>query len=239
MLSYQHDTTRFHRLDPRSKLLLQAGFALAVFTHTDPVILGGLTALALATLAGARLSPIRVLRAYWFVLVLLAMAPVFASLTFGPPWIVPERAVRSVVAGYQVILVLFVSAAYVRTTPIRHTRAAIQRHVPGKLGQLLGVGIALVFRFFPVLLSDIRRIQLAIRARSGTSLSLTEQLRVLTLVGLTRAFSRAETLSLALRARCFAWNPTLPRLRFSTLDYPVLALAVLLSVLKLVTSSIL
>lgn len=237
MLTYQHDTTLLHRLDPRSKLLLQVGFAIAAFTHTDPVILGALTGLALGLLAAAHLSPIRVLHAYWFVLVLLAMAPFFASLTLGPPWVVPERAAGSVVAGYQVVLVLFVSAASVRTTPVRETRAAIQRHVPGKLGQLLGVGIALVFRFFPVLLSDLGRIRLAVRARSGEGLPLTERLRLFALLGLRRALSRADTLSLALRARCFAWNPTLPRLRLSTADYPVLVLAVILAVLPLLTSA--
>jgi biotin transport system permease protein len=41
-----------------------------------------------------------------------------------------------------------------------------------------------------------------------------------------RSLARADRLSLALRARCFAYNPTLPALRFSRLDYPVLALSV-------------
>ena len=235
MLTYEHGTTLPHRLDPRSKLLVQVGFAIAAFTHGSPVVLGALTALALGVLLVVRLSPLRVLRAYWFVLLLLAVSPLLAMVTFGSPWLVPEKALGSIVAGYRVVLVFFVSAAYVTTTPVRETRAAIQRHVPGKAGQLLGVGVGLVFRFFPVLWDDLRRARLAIRARAGDELSTRKRIERVSLVALQRALSRAETLSLALRARCFAWNPTLPALQFSRADYPTLVLGVALAVLPLVT----
>jgi len=234
MITYEHDTTPLHRLDPRSKLLAQVGFAIAALVHGSPLALGVLTALAVGTLVAAQLPPWRVLRTYWLVLVVLATAPFFASLTLGPPWIAPAQGVGSVIAGYQVVLVLFVSAAYVRTTPVRETRAAIQRHAPGRLGQLLGVGVALVFRVFPVLVADLRRAHVAVRSRSGEGVARTELLWRLALAGLRRGFERAETLSLALRARCFAWNPTLPRLRFTWRDYPLLVAAVALAVSPLV-----
>jgi len=234
MITYEHGRSLLHRLDPRSKLVAQFGFAIAVLAGTAPRTLAGLTVLSLGVLALARLSPVRVLRAYWFVLVLLALGPPVAGLTLGPPWFVPARAVDSVLSGYRVVLMLCVSAAYVRTTPVRDTRAAIQRHAPGRLGQLLGVGVALVFRFFPVLLSDLRRARLALRARAGDNLGRVEWLWRLALSGITRAFGRAETLSLALRARCFAWNPTLPHLRFSRADYPVVAAGLALAVSPLV-----
>lgn len=230
MLTYEHGTTVLHRLDPRSKLLAQAGFAVAVFTHDSVLALVLLTGLALAVLAGARLSPVGVLRGFRFVLVVLATAPLFATLTFGSPWIVPARALDSIVAGYQVVLVLLVSTAYVRTTPVRETRATLQRHVPGKAGQLLGVGVGLVFRFFPLLWGDLGRIRLAIRARAGAGLSVRKRVQRISLLGVQRAIRRAETLSTALRARCFAWNPTLPHLQFTWIDYPVLVLGVLLVV---------
>jgi len=121
---------------------------------------------------------------------------------------------------------LLVAGTYVHTTPVRESRAAIQRHVPGRVGQLLGVGVGLVFRLTPVLLADLQRIGEAIDARAGENLSTVERLRRLALVGLRRAFDRAGRLSLALRARCFAWNPTLPEIAFSRLDVPVLVLSV-------------
>jgi|GEM_PF-4342280 len=167
-MHYEHGTTVFHRLDPRSKLVGQFGFAIAAFGHTETAVLVVLTLLAGLMLALARLSPVRVLRTYWFALVLLGLAPLFAMFQPSSPWIVPERALSSVVAGYQVILVLLVAAVYVRTTPVRDTRGAIQRHVPGRVGQILGVGIALVFRFFPLVLRDVAQSRLAIRARKVT-----------------------------------------------------------------------
>ena len=234
MITYDHGTTVFHRLDPRSKLLGQVGFAIAAFAHASPLVLGVLTALALAGLAVARLSVRRVLRTFWFILFVLALGVVFAGATLGSPWFETGPALDSVVAGYQVVLVLFVSSVYVRTTPVRETRAAVQRHVPGKLGQLLGVGMGLVFRFFPVLWSDVGQIRLALKSRAGDGLGTVEWIRRLSLVSLQRALERSETLSLALRARCFAWNPTLPHLSFSWLDVPMVGVAVVLTASALV-----
>jgi biotin transport system permease protein len=221
MLRYEPGATVLHRLDPRSKLTVQFGFAFAVFTADSPPALVAATVLAGLVLALGRLSPVRVLRTFRFVLLLVGLAPLFAMGTFGPPWLVPARALPSIVAGYQVILILFVSSVYVRTTPIRETRAAIQRHVPGKPGQLLGVGVGLVFRFFPVIWQDIQAVQAAMKTRGGDERSAIDRTRRLTLAGLRRVFERADRLSLALRARCFAWNPTLPVLEPSRLDYLV------------------
>jgi len=225
VLTYQPGATAVHRLDPRSKLLFQGAFAVAVFSHDSLVVLAGLTILALGILRLATLSPVRILRSFRFILFLLAIAPPIAALSFGPPWVVLDRAVTSAVAGYQVVVMLLVAGAYVHTTPVRESRAAIQRHVPGRVGQLLGVGVGLVFRLTPVLLADLQRIGDAIDARGGENLSTVERLRRFALVGLRRAFDRAGRLSLALRARCFAWNPTLPELSFSRLDVPVLVLS--------------
>ncbi|MFC7073758.1 energy-coupling factor transporter transmembrane component T family protein [Halovenus rubra] len=219
MITYEYGTTLLHQLDPRSKLLVQFGFAFAAVTTTEPAALVTLTLLAIVALTLARLSVFRVLWTYRFVLLLLGLAPLFASLKFGSPWIALEQAPPSILAGYQVVLVLFISAAYVKTTPVRETRAAIQRHVPGKAGQLLGVGVGLVFRFFPVLLRDVRRARLALRARGGDVLSTRERVRRLSLLTIEQAFSRGERLALALRARCFSWNPTLPQLAFTAPDY--------------------
>ncbi|SDJ19297.1 biotin transport system permease protein [Halovenus aranensis] len=229
MIAYEHGTTLFHRLDPRSKLVAQFGFAFAAVTTTEPSVVAVLSLVALGTLAVARLSVFRVLWTYRFVLVLLALGPLFASLRFGPPWLALEHAPPSLLAGYQVVLVLFVSAAYVRTTPVRETRAAIQRHVPGRAGQLLGTGVGLVFRFFPVVLRDVRRARLALRARGGDELSTRERIQRLSLLTVEQAFSRGERLALALRARCFSWNPTLPRLAFGRADYPLVAAGLLLT----------
>ncbi|WP_135535245.1 MULTISPECIES: energy-coupling factor transporter transmembrane protein EcfT [Halostella] len=218
MVTYEPGSSLAHGFDPRAKLAFQGGFAAAAFTHVSVRGLAAATLLALAVLATARLSLRRVLAAFRFPLVLLALAPVFAAIQVGPPWIDLDAAVESARLSYRVVPVLLVSAAYVRSTPVRESRAALQRLVPGKPGRVLGAGVAIVIRFFPVLVADLRRIRAAMTARLGGERPLSDRMRIVALGGVERAFDRADRLALALRARCFAWNPTLPALAFRRRD---------------------
>jgi biotin transport system permease protein len=226
MVRYEPGSSPAHALDPRSKLAVQVGFAVAAFAHTTPEGLAVLTVVALGVLAGSWLSPIAVVRDLWFALPFLALAPILEGLTLGSPWFVVADAVFPALAAYRVLLVLFVSAAYVHTTSTRDSRAAIQWLVPGRPGQLLGMGVAFVFRFVPVLIADLQRSREAMRARLGTERSLVERMQLVATNGLNRAFDRADALAVALQARCFAWNPTLPRLTFTRWDGVACSIAV-------------
>lgn len=228
MLSYVPDETLAHRLDPRAKLAVQLAFAVAAIAHTTPVALAGLTLLAIAILASAGASLKRVLYAYRYPIGVLGLSVVVSAATLGPPWIDAGESVGTALSAYGVGLILLVSAAYVRSTPVRHSRAALQHLVPGRPGKLLGIGVSLVFRFLPVLRRDIGTIRRAIAVRLGTERGATDRAARLSALGLSRAFSRADRLSVALQARCFSWNPTLPQLSLSKRDLPVLALALVL-----------
>lgn len=234
MLSYEPGDSLAHRLDPRSKLAVQIGFAAAAFTHTTPRGLAALTVVTLAVLYLARTDPRQVAWAFRFVVPFLIAAPLLDGFAWGV-WFVPAEAVGPALAGYRVLLVLGVAAAYVRTTPVRDSRAAIQWAVPGRVGQFLGMGVAFVFRFLPVLRADIGRIRDAHRARLGTERSVPDRMGMLVTAAFNRAFERADRFSVALRARCFSWNPTLPELRFSRLDVAALAVAATFVVLSVVT----
>ncbi len=229
MLTYEPAESLAHRLDPRSKLAVQIGFAATALAHPTPRALLALSGLAAVAMAVARVSLRRTLVAYRVALLVLVIAPLLAGITLGAPWFDRSAAVASGLASYRVLLILLVSAAYVRSTPVRDSRAAIQRTIPGKPGQLLGVGVGLVFRFLPVLRGDLRTIRDAMAARLGTERGAVDRASTMGILGITRTFDRADRLSLALQARCFAWNPTLPSLSFSRIDYPVLALAVALA----------
>ncbi|MCU4973029.1 energy-coupling factor transporter transmembrane protein EcfT [Halobacteria archaeon AArc-m2/3/4] len=233
MLTYEPDDTLAHRLDPRSKLAVQIGFAIAALAHTTPAGLVASTLLAGAILVTTRVPLWRTLWAYRFALVVLAAGPLVTMVSLGSPWVEPSDGVGPALASYRALLVLLVSAAYVRSTPIRDSRAAIQRTIPGKPGRLLSTGVALVFRFLPVLQRDLRTIRDAMAARLGTERSALERASTIGILGLSRAFTRADRLALAMQARCFSWNPTLPHLSFSRLDVPafVLASALVLSLL--------
>lgn len=229
MLTYRSGETFAHRLDARAKLACQFGFAVAAFAAPTPERLAALALVtALALLAG-RLSPLAVVRSYWFVFLILLSSPVSAAVSLGAPHVELSRAVEPTLAVSRVVLVLFVGAVYVRTTPVRESRAVIQRYVPGRLGQALGVGVALTFRFLPVLRRDLRAVRDAIRARGGERRSVVDRAKRIAVVGLARALDRSDRLSVALRARCFAWNPTPPAMAFRRRDYPVLLLGVVLA----------
>jgi len=221
MLTYTPGSTLVHRLDPRTKLTFQFAFALVAFTASTAPQLLGLFVVGLGCLRLASVSVRAVLRAYWVVILILALGPVLAAVTLGPPWLRLAPALLSLRSVARIIPILFVSAAFIHATPIRETRAAIQRTIPGRPGQLLGVGIALTFRYVPVLRADLRTVRDAIRARNGDTRSLWKRSQRLTVLLIDRELRRSDQLAVALQARCFAWNPTLPRLQFGRLDVPV------------------
>ncbi|WP_135823549.1 energy-coupling factor transporter transmembrane component T family protein [Halorussus ruber] len=221
-LSYRPGDSLAHRLDPRTKLAFQVAFAVAAFAHTTPKGLLALSGVAGVVLASSDVSAREALVEYRFVFPFLLAGPLLSAAALGPPWIRWQAGFDSLLASYRVVLVLFVSAAYLRTTPVRDSRAAIQHLVPGKAGQLLGTGVGFVFRFLPVLQADLRRIRDASSARLGDQRGLIDRMKLVSISGLSRALSRADRFALALRARCFSWNPTLPPLSFSRADVPVI-----------------
>jgi biotin transport system permease protein len=225
MFGYVPGGTLAHRLDPRTKLAAQLAFALAAFANTNPRGLAVLTVVAGLFLASARLSPVAVLRAYRFVLPFLAAAVLIEGVTLDRPWLTPTEAVPSALASYRILLVVVVGAVYVRTTPARASRAAIQRVVPGKPGRMLGAGVGMVFRFLPLLRRDVAATRDAVAARLGDERPVRERMRVVGAAGLRRAFARSDRLALAMQARCFSWNATLPRIRFGWVDVPGLVVA--------------
>lgn len=218
-LAYRPGDGVLHDLDPRAKLALQAAFALVAFAHTSPVGLALLTPLAVLAPYLADASPRDALGEFRVVLPFLVAGPVVAALALGPPWIRPEAAASAALASYRVVLVLLVAAAYVYSTPTRDSRAAVRWLLPGRVGQATGVGVALVFRFLPVLQSDIAGRRDAVNARLGSERPLRERIRLVAVGGLARALDRADRLSVALRARCFAWNPTPPPLAYRSRDW--------------------
>jgi biotin transport system permease protein len=230
MVRYSPGETIAHHFDPRVKLLIQGVFAIAVFSRSDPVWLLGLVGLAGLALAVARCSPIVVLWTFRFPLLLLLLAPLAAMVSLRPPGIDVMAAVDPAMAGSRVVLILFVSAAYIRTTTLRESRAAIQWFVPGRVGVLLGVGVGLTIRLLPTLERDFRRFYDAETTRLGNQRSTIVRIQTLSVGGLERALSRSDRLTVALQTRCFAWNPTLPDQSITYRDIPLLMLSVILIV---------
>jgi biotin transport system permease protein len=225
VIAFEPGDSLAHRLDPRAKLAFQAAVAVAAFAHTTPrgLLVAGV---GVAAVLGLARTPVaRTLWSFRGFLPFLLAAPLVEGARLGPPWFVPADAVFPALAGVRVGLVALVGAAYVHTTPVRESRAAVQWLVPGRPGAFLGLGVGMVFRLLPVLRADLARIRSAMHARLAAELPLRERVRLVGVTGLRRAFRRADALSVALRARCFAWNPTLPPLSFGRADWATLAAA--------------
>lgn len=234
MLRYEPGDSLAHRLDPRTKLFVQIAFVAAAFAHTTVPGLAALTLVVGGLLTAAGLRPWTVAYGYRFALPILLAAPLVAGAALGPPWFRIDAAFATALASYRVLLVLAVSAFYVHTTAARESRAAVQRTVPGRPGQFLGLGVGFVFRFLPVLRRDVRRIRGAMAARLGDQRPVHERMQRVAVGGLNRALDRADTFALALQARCLAWNPTLPELRFTRVDVAGAAVGVALLAVALV-----
>jgi biotin transport system permease protein len=228
MIAYEPDDRLAHRLDPRSKLAFQVGFAVAAVTHVSAAGLLASLGLGLLALRAAGLSPMRVVRTYWMLLAILAIGPLGAGLRVGIPPFAVDPVVASARSVARVVPILLVSGAYTRSTPVRDTRAAIQRTIPGRPGVLLGVGVGLTVRFVPLVRTDVTRLRKAMAARGGDRRSVRERAGRIAVRSVERVLARASALSLALRARCFAYTPTLPALEFGLADVPVLAISILL-----------
>jgi len=222
--------TLVHRLDPRTKLFVQAAVAVAAFAHTTPRGLVALTAFVVAVCWLAATPLLASLRSYRAFLPFLVAAPLVEGATLGAPWFVPADAATPALASYRVVLLLLVSTAYIRTTRVRESRAAIQWLLPGRAGVVLGAGVGFVLRFLPLLRDDLSTIRSAMDARLGSERSLRERIRLIGVTGLRRVFARADRFALALQARCFAWNPTLPPLSPTWRDAPAALVGVALVV---------
>lgn len=234
MLTYSPGDSPIHRLDPRSKLCFQFGVAIAAFVSPSVPRIAVLAAVGALAVRTAGLPVLRALWSYRVVLVVLAIAPLIAGFTLGPPWIRVDRAVESALSTARVVPILLVSAAYIYATPVRETRAAIQRTIPGRAGQLIGTGVALTIRYVPVLREDVREVRDALAARGGDRLPAHERAGRIVPLSIRRALDRSDQLAVALEARCFAWNPTLPPLAFSRIDYLVVLAGGVLAVSPLV-----
>jgi biotin transport system permease protein len=225
VLAYEPGDSLGHRLDPRTKLAVQAAFAWAAFVHATPQGLAALSVVALAALSACRLRVRTVVREYVAVLPFLLAAPLLEGARLSAPWFDLTAALAPALASYRTVLLLVLAAAYVKTTPAREATAAVSWVFPGRVGRFLGLGVGLLFRYVPLLQADVARLRDAMRSRLGERRPVRERVRRLSVGSLNRALARADRLALALRARCFSWDPTGPELQLGRVDGPALALA--------------
>ena len=107
---YKPGDTIAHRLDPRTKLFVQVGFAAVAFAHTTPRGLAVMTGLTAGILLVARTSPVAALAEVWVALPLLVGGPLLEGVTLAPLGFSPAAARVPALASYRTILLLLVAA---------------------------------------------------------------------------------------------------------------------------------
>lgn len=236
MLTYHPDTSLVHTLDPRTKLFLQACCAFPIIL-ASPTTLPAITLGVITITTIARLDLTETIYSYRYVAIVLLIAPVLEGLTIQPPWFSIPEAIPPALASYRVSLLILISAVYIHSTAPRDSRAAIQRTIPGKPGQFLAVGAMIIFHIFPRILTAITQRRAAMHARLSQTRPITRQIELFTTNILILTFQQSDQYSKALQSRCFAWNPTLPPLRFDRTDILVILLGILIVTTTLLTSS--
>ncbi len=121
--------------------------------------------------ADSPLGRLHSLRRYW-----RRRSPRSSPAALASPRFRVDPALRSALHVGRILPVLLVSAAYLTSTPVRDTRAAVQRLIPGNPA-VLGIGIARR-PIVPQVLADVREVRDAIHARGGEARPLRDRARL-------------------------------------------------------------
>ena len=233
-----------HRLDPRTKMGMVAGFVVLMFAvNTGWGYAAGAALLAGGVLA-SRLSPGWVLRSLKPVLVLVLLSVLFnafgspgeALWRWGPLTLTREGLERAVMVGARLLLlVASASLLTLTTSPIDLTDALERILAPARrLGvpaHELAMMMTIALRFIPTLIEEADRIMKAQMARGaafgrGSPLERAKSLLPILVPLFVGAFRRADELALAMEARAYrggVGRTRLRQLRMRPADYATLA----------------
>lgn len=237
---YWPGTSPLHRMDPRAKLLMALALIVIVFCAQGFV---GLAACALFIALFFRIAEIPLRQALrsvaplLFIIIITALLNIFmvqGGETLVQWWIITisERGLyQAAFVGVRVFLLLLAMSLMTLTTTTLDLSDAFERLLAPlaridmpvhELSMIMGIAI----RFFPQFMDELKTIYRAQISRGAnfSSSPLKGGLRILTSLMIplfTSAFRHAETLSLAMDARCYHGGPGRTRLHplhYSALD---------------------
>ncbi|HJB57386.1 MAG TPA: energy-coupling factor transporter transmembrane protein EcfT [Candidatus Flavonifractor intestinipullorum] len=241
--------TIFHRMDPRTKILLTVGYIAALFLCTNvPAYL-----LAIAVLAGAvavsKVGVKAIVRGMRPVLVIVIITGVlnlfytpgqeiwrlgFLRITVEGIWSAVFMILRIMLLITCTFLLTYTTSPILLTDGLEKLLSPLKAlHVPvHELAMMMSIAL----RFIPTLIEETDKIMSAQKARGADfeSGNLVQRARALVplLVPLfISAFRRADELAVAMECRCYhggEGRTRLRQLRFQSFDWIALVLAVLL-----------
>ncbi len=241
--------TIFHRMDPRTKILLTVGYIAALFLCTNvPAYL-----LAIAVLAGAvavsKVGVKAIVRGMRPVLVIVIITGVlnlfytpgqeiwrlgFLRITVEGIWSAVFMILRIMLLITCTFLLTYTTSPILLTDGLEKLLSPLKAlHIPvHELAMMMSIAL----RFIPTLIEETDKIMSAQKARGADfeSGNLVQRARALVplLVPLfISAFRRADELAVAMECRCYhggEGRTRLRQLRFQSFDWIALVLAVLL-----------
>ncbi len=226
--------TRLRLLDPRVKLVLLAGWSIAViplglralFLFGLPGIVLGWRDGALRGLEGRPSLAFGVLLLLVFSARALSIEGETYVRLFGFP-LSREGLISGAEVALRLLFVFLLGAMLVATTPAAEVKAAVEwflRPLPGVPAARIGTLLGLMVRFVPLVFAEVTALREAQAAR-GVERRRNPVRRIffLAVCALRRTVLRAERLALAMEARCYCDERTPRPMRVCRQDRRVLA----------------
>jgi len=223
-IGFNPGQSMLHRLDPRTKQAM-------IMVLSVVSVWGGLSFLLMlsATLAvlfrAANLSVGRLVREIRYFLFFLLFVFGVRAVTVDSSWIPAIRLVTAtdaLLVCWRLLLVVLMGILLVATTRIADIRAALVwalKPIPFANEKMIATMIGLVVRFLPVILFQASEISDAQRARGiERRKNPLVRLKKFSIPLFKRVFGCADELTVAMQARCYSEQRTLPDLAFGRYD---------------------
>jgi len=234
-IGFRPGQSLLHRLDPRTKQALLMGLSVTS-------LWGNLAFLALFTTvmmlsfnaAGLRIR--RLIREIRYFLFFLCFVFGVRTITFNGGWtptFSAEIAGEAMIVCWRLLLVVFMGVLLMATTRTADIRAALVwylKPIPLVNEKMAATMVGLVVRFLPVILFQGSEIADAQRSR-GIERRKNPLIRLMrfTIPLFRRVFLSADELVVAMQARCYSENRTLPDLSFTWRDGMAMGAGILIS----------
>ena len=223
-IGYSPGRSILHRLDPRTKQALLMGISLlSVWGGT--VFLATLSLLLLLSFRAAGLGVARLFREirYFLFFLLFVFAVRTVSLTDGwVPSVSLENGIGAMGVCWRLLAIVLMGVLLVATTRTADIRASMiwyLKPVPLVNEKMAATMVDMVVRFIPMICFRANEVSDVLRSR-GIERRKNPLVRLIkfTIALVRRVFLDADTFALAMQARCYNEQRTVPVLAFSTID---------------------
>jgi biotin transport system permease protein len=239
VLGFKTGDSMLHRLDVRFKLMF-FGLISVSSLKADIFSLSLLTIMLAAALIHAGLPIKSALKDLRYIFLLLLFVFIARSVSVpGSPVIqiktisvTREGLYEGAVVCWRLVIVIMTGLSFVLTTRPSEIKAAVEwilKPFPGVPEKKVATMMSLTVRFIPIIFDEAKETLAAQRARGVENRkNPIYRLKMLGIPMMRRTFERADSIGLAMAARCYSENRTDPRLSCRARDWIALACVVCL-----------